>query len=265
MSKSTDTRRAREGSAVSRRCVSEPLEARRLLASSTFIYDQTPPYTAPHKLEFDLDTPVPASVSLNLSNQTSGETISTSSMTVSGNSVTFTFPDYNNRGITGALPDGNYYGQLIDDTASGPSILATADFFVWTADANHDRSVDTVDFNIMAAHWGATNAKFSQGDFSYDSTVDTTDSNFLGSNYGNTLPAPDPNGVVFLSPTSAEIDLDWPDSTATDVHEYTVYRSTDPNFTPSQSNLLDVTETSDYVDPGAEREHDLLLHRQCAA
>jgi hypothetical protein len=61
--------------------------------------------------------------------------------------------------------------------------------------------VDTVDFNILAANFGQSGKKFSEGDFNYDGVVDTIDFNLLASRFGTTLaPAAGRRGVL---PSSA--------------------------------------------------------------
>ena len=87
--------------------------------------------------------------------------------------------------------------------ATGRSIAATSvsdlagnalsapisfNFFFLNADANHDGVVDTLDFNTLAANFGATGRTFSQADFNYDGVVDTLDFNALAGNFGKSLP-----------------------------------------------------------------------------
>src|SRR5206468_8918465 len=68
---------------------------------------------------------------------------------------------------------------------SGSSL---ASFFVLTGDANHDKSVDTTDFNILAANFSQFGKNYGEGDFNYDTTVDTTDFNLLAAHFSQTLP-----------------------------------------------------------------------------
>jgi hypothetical protein len=65
---------------------------------------------------------------------------------------------------------------------------ATIDFFVLTADANRDASVDLTDFSYLAANFNTTGATFAQGDFNYDSNVDLSDFTLLASRFNTTLP-----------------------------------------------------------------------------
>ena len=80
------------------------------------------------------------------------------------------------------------------------------DFFILAADANRDRKVDTLDFNLLAANFGGSSKTFSQGNFNYDSLgkVDSEDFDLFISQYGKKLP-PVPGGapVVAGSPLFA--------------------------------------------------------------
>ena len=64
------------------------------------------------------------------------------------------------------------------------------DFFFLNADANHDRAVDTLDFNVLASNFAQTGKTFSQGNFNYDGFVDTLDFNLLAAQFTKQLPAP---------------------------------------------------------------------------
>jgi hypothetical protein len=107
------------------------------------------------------------------------------------NVSTIAFPGY----PQGILPDGDYHLTLlaagVSDTAGNP--LPTDygfDFFVFSADANRDRSVDTIDFNILAANFSQSGRTFSQGNFDYSAggTVDTIDFNLFAVQFGKNLP-----------------------------------------------------------------------------
>jgi hypothetical protein len=69
------------------------------------------------------------------------------------------------------------FGQSVDSTA----VLVK---YTYYGDANLDGVVDSVDFNIQAANWGAEGIGWSEGDFNYDGTIDTIDFNKLVANYG---------------------------------------------------------------------------------
>jgi len=131
---------------------------------------------------------------LTATNTSSGQVVPTGNMSLVynggvNNAATLTFPGYAN----GVPPDGNYTVVLnspgLTDAQWNPLGGATSfNFFVLAGDADRTKTVDTVDFNILAANFGATGQNFSQGDFSYDTTVDTIDFNLLAANFSKTLP-----------------------------------------------------------------------------
>jgi hypothetical protein len=114
------------------------------------------------------------------------------STAMDGNSATVQYTA-NTHGI---LPNGNYTlsldgGDGVTDAGGGAVDSDTSgSFFVLQADANHDRTVDSSDFAILAANYGKTGTHFSQCDFNYDGTVNALDFNALATNYGTYLAAP---------------------------------------------------------------------------
>src|SRR5205814_6788661 len=93
----------------------------------------------------------------------------------------------------GVLPDGNYTadtGRVTDLYGNTMTSYTSPTFFVLTADANRDRTVDTIDFNLLATNFAQSGKTFSQGDFNYDTVVDTIDFNLLASKFATTVPAP---------------------------------------------------------------------------
>jgi len=88
-----------------------------------------------------------------------------------------------------ALGLSNFMGQSVDST----SILIR---FTYFGDANLDGTVDTIDFNLMAANFSQGGKDWFHGDFNYDNIVDTIDFNLLASNFGLTLPAAMPSTLV---------------------------------------------------------------------
>ena len=50
-------------------------------------------------------------------------------------------------------------------------------------------TVNTLDFNALATHFGASGAGVGGGDFNLDGTVDTSDFNSLATQWATTLPA----------------------------------------------------------------------------
>jgi len=162
--------------------------------------DFTPPVAS--NGAFDFDTPqqqmrvqfsenVLASLSesdLTLLNETTNITLPPSAILLSNydsatNVATFTFPSY-----PAGLPDGDYRASLaagsVKDTSNNAMASEYAfNFFAFTADANRDHVVDTIDLNTLAAHFGETGATFSEGNFNYDSLVDTVDFNVLATKF----------------------------------------------------------------------------------
>jgi hypothetical protein len=125
-------------------------------------------------------------------NTTTGSNVPTAKMSLAWNAATrtatFTFPGYAN----GILPDGNYVATLhaagVTDPPGQPLPAdAVVSFFVLAGDANRDRAVNLLDFNILANNFGQSGRLFSQGDFSYDGTVDLLDFNILANKFGQSV------------------------------------------------------------------------------
>jgi hypothetical protein len=131
---------------------------------------------------------------LQLDNLTTGDTFGAAQIAATydntSNIATFTFPGFDE----GALPDGNYNATVLpgleDSFGNTIDTPAVYSFFFLSADANHDRTVDTSDFMALAQNFGSIGATFSQGDFNYDGVVNAVDFNVLATNFGNTLAAP---------------------------------------------------------------------------
>jgi len=79
----------------------------------------------------------------------------------------------------------SWFGETIVSTLGMDNLRATT----LAGDANHDRTIDTIDFNLLAANFGGTSKVWAQGDFNYDTLVDTVDFNLLASNFSQTVPA----------------------------------------------------------------------------
>jgi ELWxxDGT repeat protein len=111
---------------------------------------------------------------LQLTNLSTGQSIPSSARSITWDASTTT--------ATAAfsnLPDGNYRAQIPANTLADPSgntITSdyTTDFFILTADANHDRTVNALDFNTLATNYGKPGT-FSQGDFDYSGTIGSND------------------------------------------------------------------------------------------
>lgn len=183
---------------------------------------------------------MPSGASLSVVNADTGQSVATETDFTTGTwtggaSASFTFPDING----GILPDGNYYGLFVNEDPSTQAqvSLGSADFFVLSADANHDRRVNALDFNALSTYFGSSDATFSQGDFNYDGTVNSSDFNLLASNYNKTLIAPRPVPVAgtMASYAAPSIALDWSDNPEAGV-TYNVYRGSDPEFIPDPTS-----------------------------
>jgi len=96
---------------------------------------------------------------------------------------------------------GSWKGQTVDGTA----VLVTYTLY---GDANLDKTVDTVDFNLLASNFGLTGKQWTDGDANYDGTVDTVDFNLLAANFAQVLPAdaaslgalvPEPSSIALLA------------------------------------------------------------------
>jgi hypothetical protein len=92
-----------------------------------------------------------------------------------------------------------FLGQSVDSTA----LLMRYTLF---GDANLDGTVDTLDFNALAANFGKGGQRWSKGDFNYDGQVDTLDFNYLASNFGQHLSEP-ATGVGSLVPEPGAMAL----------------------------------------------------------
>lgn len=122
--------------------------------------------------------------------------------------------------FAGVLPDGNFRAVLSSEgvTSTGGEFLTAdkvLDFFFLSGDVNHDRWVNSDDFNIVSTNFGQTGRTFGQGDANYDGKVDSDDFNVLGTKFGASMAAP-PTApdIVAVSPLSTtEINLQWVDHT----------------------------------------------------
>jgi hypothetical protein len=156
--------------------------------ASQFVFE-----TAPHRVTIRFSEDVSASLSA------ADFAVTT---VPSGASVPFTYSydiatNTASLGFFATLPDGNYHARVLAAGISDPAgnTMATnhdLDFFVLAGDANRDRRVDLLDFNMLASNFGQPNRTFSQGDFNYDGTVNLSDFNILASHFGQSL-GPDGN------------------------------------------------------------------------
>src|SRR5262249_10504478 len=90
--------------------------------------------------------------------------------------------------------DGVGYGlgSQIAPTTIGSFTIGASDTLLRYAldgDANLDTSVNSIDFNILAANFGQTGKVWVQSDFNYDGSANSVDFNILTSNFSKTLAA----------------------------------------------------------------------------
>ena len=101
--------------------------------------------------------------------------------------ASFTFPGEPNFRIG----DGSYTATLsgVTDVAGNALVGGTnvMNFFFLLGDANHDGTVNLIDFNTLAANFGQTGKDFSGGDFTYDGSVDLADFNLLAAHFGTSV------------------------------------------------------------------------------
>ena len=83
-----------------------------------------------------------------------------------------------------------------------PAPGVSPSFFVLVGDANRDRAVNALDFNVLATHYGTSGATtLDQGDFNFDGHVDSLDFDALAAGFGTRLPSPAPANVAsFVRP-----------------------------------------------------------------
>ncbi len=158
--------------------------------------------TAPHRLAFEFNTNVSASLDSNdilLENLTTSQTIPSSDLSVSydfgTNTGTFTYTGAG-EAITGILADGNYRATLIAagiTNGGGTPLPANhlLNFQFLNGDADRDGRVNLNDFNILAGNFGQSGRTFSQGNFNYDlaGNVGLDDFNILAARFGTVLAA----------------------------------------------------------------------------
>jgi uncharacterized delta-60 repeat protein len=154
-----------------------------VVASSQFLFE-----TAPQRVLFTF-------------NQDVGSSISANDFQVSGPPGTpafsFAYDSIANTAtlsFSAILPDGDYTTRAIAagiTNGTGQPMPAdhVLDFFFLNGDANHDGSVNSDDFNILATNFGLSGKTLSQGNFDYDALglVNSDDFNILAGRFGFAL------------------------------------------------------------------------------
>ncbi len=192
-----------------------------ILAAGTYgrgmweiLIDLTPPVVlsatfsddfSQHTLTFKFDQNVQSSLSpsdLVVTNSSTGvaQTTQLLSYIVSTNTATFVFTDYAN----GTLAEGRYHAVLtganITNSHGMPMQSDTLlDFSHFVGDADHNGTINTIDFMALANNFARPNPTFSQGDFNYDGVVNALDFNIIATRFGMTLAtssAPVPSQVM---------------------------------------------------------------------
>jgi hypothetical protein len=137
----------------------------------------------------------------------------------STNSANWTFPGFDH----GVLPDGNYTatiaaGSVLDIAGNQPLTDAVITFSFLDGDANHDNTINALDFNVLASNYGLAGRSYSQGDFNCDGSVNSSDFTVLATRFNFALAAPALGTVVTSSamPRAASGALLFADSPVKD-------------------------------------------------
>jgi autotransporter-associated beta strand protein len=90
-------------------------------------------------------------------------------------------------------------------TFSGQTVNNTAILIRYTAqgDGNLDGTTDTLDFNLLASHFGDSGTRWFSGDFNYDGITDTVDFNLLSSGFGKSVVPAAPGVAMTTVPEPA--------------------------------------------------------------
>ncbi len=206
-------------------------------APNTITRDLTPPVLDPGVFEYNVSAQritltfsesVSASFDANdftLIDKTHGNTpVPASNIDITpgaGNTIVLTFKNYPGSSVLGnALPDARYeltviHNGVTDTPGNAMSEDFLLPFFSFAGDANHDASVNSIDFNTLAANYGLSGRTFSQGDFNYNGTVDSADFTALATRFNSKLAqpgnAPLPASSLFsiapIGPTASDRDL----------------------------------------------------------
>jgi hypothetical protein len=112
-------------------------------------------------------------------------------------------------GMAKSLPYYIIFGRDVplDDPAFQEGLqLGRKVFVALPGDANLDGTVDTLDFNVLAANFGGTQRTWQTADFNFDGLVDTLDFNALAANFGRTSAnATSGSGAAIVVPEPASL------------------------------------------------------------
>jgi ELWxxDGT repeat protein len=152
--------------------------------------------------------------SLQLTNLTTGQDVSTADVAIvydsATDTATFTF--------SAGLADGNYHltlpgSGITDPSGNGLATAGSLDFYVLGGDANRDRKVDFNDLVSLAQNYNTTGGKsWADGDFTGDGNVDFNDLVMLAQRYNTSLAAV--GGAAPAVATSVSFAADWAAVTA---------------------------------------------------
>jgi hypothetical protein len=159
--------------------------------------DTTPPSISPATFNYNTGQSVtytfgetlaasPSNGNVTITPTAGGTSVTTAASYNSGTrTVTYTFPN-------GTLANGNYTatftGSSISDAAGNSPSNKVTTFYFLMGDANHNGTVDSTDFGLLAANYGKSGKNFSGGDFNYDGVTNALDFNALATNYGLIVP-----------------------------------------------------------------------------
>src|SRR5262249_18991440 len=116
-----------------------------------------------------------------------GTGITSSSAAATANTNTRTAIAYAEASSIGLGAGSTFAGTALPDAS------AVVMMYTLSGDANMDLTVNTMDFNNLAAAFNTNSGGvLLQGDFNYDGVVNALDFNAIASNFGKTLPASAP-------------------------------------------------------------------------
>ena len=91
---------------------------------------------------------------------------------------------------------------MLDDNGAGLGDDYTMAFWTYQGDANHDRTINALDFNALAANFGMAGKGFAGGDFNYDGTTNTADFTLLATRFNQRFTGPDAPSLLLAPATT---------------------------------------------------------------